>query len=124
MELDRRQQSFTMRRQLLRSNPALYIGRTRLSISNLPIWVSERGLKRLATHAMRAFEQDVKQGGRAPPGPLSCLIASFYGDTRCEDCEDRCRTKYFAVPAPSPERYIESNAIGFMREASLCLPSS
>ena len=55
-----------MRRQLLRSNPALYVSRTRLSIRNLPIWVSERGLKRLATHAIRAFEEEVKQGERAP----------------------------------------------------------
>lgn len=65
-ELERRQQSFQARRTLLRSNPSLYISKTRLSIRNLPTWVSERGLKRLAIHAKRAFEDEVKAGTRAP----------------------------------------------------------
>lgn len=63
-ELERRQQSFQARRTLLRTNPSLYISKTRLSIRNLPTWVSERGLKRLAIHAKRAFDDEVKAGTR------------------------------------------------------------
>ncbi|KAF8317999.1 hypothetical protein DL93DRAFT_2055213 [Clavulina sp. PMI_390] len=64
-ELQRRQDSFQARRTLLRTNPSLFISKTRLSVRNLPLWVSERGLKRLAVHAVRAFEEEVKAGTRA-----------------------------------------------------------
>lgn len=50
---------------MLRTNPSLYISRTRLSIRNLPLWVTERVLKRLAIHAKTAFEEEVSRGERA-----------------------------------------------------------
>jgi len=58
--------SYNARRTLLRSNPSLYISKTRLSVRQLPLWASERVLKRLATHAVRIFESEVKSGSRQP----------------------------------------------------------
>nr|GAT55499.1 ribosome biogenesis [Mycena chlorophos] len=63
-ELERRTNSFNARKALLKSNPALYISRTRLSVRQIPLFVTERGLKRLAIHAARAFRDDVKAGTR------------------------------------------------------------
>ncbi|KAH7099952.1 hypothetical protein BKA62DRAFT_268558 [Auriculariales sp. MPI-PUGE-AT-0066] len=65
-ELEKRQASYNARRALLRSNPSLYVSKTRLSVRQLPPWASERVLKRLATHAARAFEFEVKAGSRQP----------------------------------------------------------
>ncbi|RPD65456.1 RNA-binding domain-containing protein [Lentinus tigrinus ALCF2SS1-7] len=59
-EIEKRTQSFNARRALLRSNPSLFVSRTRLSIRQLPLFVTERMLKRLAIHAIRAFESEVK----------------------------------------------------------------
>lgn len=56
--------SYDQRREQLRTNPALYVSQTRLSIRNLPRWVSERGLKKMAAHAVKAFEQEVKDETR------------------------------------------------------------
>ena len=63
-EVEKRTTSFNARRALLRSNPSLYVSRTRLSIRQLPLFVTERMLKRLAIHAIRSFEADVKAGTR------------------------------------------------------------
>lgn len=63
-EVEKRTTSFNARRALLRSNPSLYVSRTRLSVRQLPLFVTERMLKRLAIHAVRAFETDVKAGKR------------------------------------------------------------
>ncbi|KAI0717413.1 hypothetical protein C8T65DRAFT_572000 [Cerioporus squamosus] len=65
-EVEKRTQSFNARRALLRSNPSLFVSRTRLSIRQLPLFVTERMLKRLAIHAVRAFEAEVKAGKREP----------------------------------------------------------
>ncbi len=65
-EVEKRTQSFNSRKALLRSNPSLYVSRTRLSIRQIPLFVTERTLKHLAVHAVRAFERDVKAGTRAP----------------------------------------------------------
>ncbi|KAH9849392.1 hypothetical protein C2E23DRAFT_737573 [Lenzites betulinus] len=65
-EVEKRTSSFNARRALLRSNPSLYVSRTRLSVRQLPLFVTERMLKRLAIHAVRAFEKDVKEGKRSP----------------------------------------------------------
>ena len=65
-EVEKRTQSFNARRALLRSNPSLFVSRTRLSIRQLPLFVTERMLKRLAIHAMRTFEAEVKAGKREP----------------------------------------------------------
>ncbi|GLB42149.1 putative RNA recognition motif containing protein [Lyophyllum shimeji] len=63
-EVERRTASFNARRALLKSNPSLYISKTRLSVRQIPIFVTERLMKRLAIHAVRAFEADVKKGER------------------------------------------------------------
>ncbi|KAI0826648.1 hypothetical protein BC628DRAFT_1419132 [Trametes gibbosa] len=65
-EVEKRTTSFNARRALLRSNPSLYVSRTRLSVRQLPLFVTERMLKRLAIHAVRAFEKDVKDNKRSP----------------------------------------------------------
>lgn len=64
-EVEKRTQSFNARRALLRSNPLLYVSRTRLSIRQLPLFATERMLKRLAIHAVRSFESEVKAGKRS-----------------------------------------------------------
>ncbi|KAK8846604.1 hypothetical protein IAR55_005690 [Kwoniella newhampshirensis] len=63
-EVEKRQQSFNARKTLLRSNPSLYISKTRLSIRQLPLFATDRTLKRLAIHAVRAFDDEVKSGDR------------------------------------------------------------
>lgn len=60
-ELERRTNSFNSRRALLRSNPLLYVSRTRLSIRRIPLFVTERVLKRLAIHSIKAFDAEVKE---------------------------------------------------------------
>ena len=64
-EVEKRTQSFNSRKALLKSNPSLYVSRTRLSIRQLPLFVTERMLKRLAIHAIRSFKSEVKAGSRA-----------------------------------------------------------
>ena len=63
-EVEKRTTSFNARKALLRSNPSLYVSRTRLSIRQLPLFVTERMLKCLAIHAIRSFEAEVKAGTR------------------------------------------------------------
>ena len=63
-EIERRTASFNARRALLKSNPSLFISKTRLSIRQIPIFVTERMIKRLAIHALREFEGEVKKGER------------------------------------------------------------
>ena len=64
--LEKRSNSFNARRTLLKSNPSLYVSKTRLSIRQIPLFVSEAMLRRMALHAVRAFEEDVKAGRRSP----------------------------------------------------------
>lgn len=64
-DVQTRQSSFEARRNLLRTNPALYISRTRLAIRQIPLFVTEGMLKRLAGWAIKAFESDVKRGRRS-----------------------------------------------------------
>jgi nucleolar protein 4 len=63
-ELEKRVQAFNTRRTLMRSNPSLYLSKTRISVRQLPTFATERTLKRLAVHAVRTFEEDVKSGVR------------------------------------------------------------
>ncbi|RXK42197.1 hypothetical protein M231_00555 [Tremella mesenterica] len=65
-ELEKRQASFNARKALLRSNPSLYISKTRLSIRQLPLFATDRTLKRLAIHAVRTFDTEVASSSRAP----------------------------------------------------------
>ncbi|KAJ8596892.1 RNA-binding domain-containing protein [Rhizopogon salebrosus TDB-379] len=64
VELEKRTNSFNARRTMLRTNPSLYVSKTRLSVRQIPLWASERTLRRLATHAIREFEAEVKKGER------------------------------------------------------------
>ncbi|KAN0063566.1 RNA recognition motif-containing protein [Thecaphora frezii] len=63
-ECDKRLQSFTVRRSQLGSNPALFISKTRLAVRQLPLFVSDKMLKKLALHALRSFKDEVKRGER------------------------------------------------------------
>jgi nucleolar protein 4 len=63
-EVEKRQQAFNARKTLLRSNPSLYISKTRLSVRQLPLFVTDRGLKRLAIYATREFDAEIKAGTR------------------------------------------------------------
>lgn len=64
-DLQARQESFEARRGLLRTNPSLYISRSRLAIRQIPLFVSEGMLRRLAGWAIKAFNTDVKAGKRS-----------------------------------------------------------
>jgi len=63
-EVQKRADSYNARRALLASNPSLYVSKTRLSIRNMPTFVTQRMLKRLATHAMQSFDDEVVAGSR------------------------------------------------------------
>ena len=65
VEVQKRTDSYNARRALLGSNPSLYVSKTRLSIRQIPTYVTERMLKRLATHAIQAFDEEVTLGSRA-----------------------------------------------------------
>lgn len=65
-DMDARQASFDARKALLRSNPSLYISRTRLSIRQIPLYVTDGMLKRLANYAIREFDREVKNGMQKP----------------------------------------------------------
>jgi nucleolar protein 4 len=49
----------------LKSNPSLFISKSRLSVRQIPLFVTERLLKRLSIHAVHAFEREVKKGERS-----------------------------------------------------------
>ncbi|KAG8807345.1 RNA recognition motif-containing protein [Serendipita sp. 399] len=63
-ELEKRMNAFNARRNLIRTNPSLFVSKTRLSIRQLPTFVSERCLKRLAHHAIKTFDEEVVKGDR------------------------------------------------------------
>lgn len=65
VEVQKRTDSHNARRALLGSNPSLYVSKTRLSIRQIPTYVTERMLKRLATHAIQVFDEEVTSGSRA-----------------------------------------------------------
>lgn len=65
-EVEKRQSSFNARKTLLRSNPSLYISKTRLSIRQIPLFATDRTLKRLAIHAVRDFDKEVREETREP----------------------------------------------------------
>ncbi|KAG1745626.1 hypothetical protein EDB19DRAFT_1632174 [Suillus lakei] len=64
VELEKRTNSFTARRTMLRTNPSLYVSKTRLSVRQIPLFVTERTLKRLALHALRTFKAEFQKGER------------------------------------------------------------
>ena len=63
-EVEKRTNSFNARRNLLKTNPSLYVSKTRLSVRQIPAGVTEYMLKRLANYAIREFEEEVKREER------------------------------------------------------------
>ncbi|KAJ9476650.1 Nucleolar protein 4 [Pseudozyma hubeiensis] len=64
-EVEKRLTSFQVRKAQMGANPSLFISKTRLSIRSLPLFVSDRMLKRLAIHAIKTFATEVRSGARA-----------------------------------------------------------
>jgi nucleolar protein 4 len=65
-EVEKRTNSFNARRNLLKTNPSLYVSKTRLSVRQIPAGVTEYMLKRLANYAIREFEDEVAREEREP----------------------------------------------------------
>lgn len=61
-----RDASLRQRKTLLQSDPNLHLSFTRLSVRNLPRWVTSKDLKALARHAIPGFASDVVAGLRQP----------------------------------------------------------
>ncbi|KAI5815004.1 hypothetical protein BZA77DRAFT_355925 [Pyronema omphalodes] len=61
-----RDQSRDQRKKLLQADPNLHLSLTRLSIRNLPRWVTSKDLKHFARKAIPGFAEDLKAGKRAP----------------------------------------------------------
>ena len=63
-EREKRMRSFSMRRAQLGANPSLHVSKTRLSVHQLPLFVTDKLLKHLALHALKSFGHEVKNGER------------------------------------------------------------
>lgn len=63
-ELERRLASFSQRKTQLSANPSLFISKTRLSVRQLPLFCTDRTLKRLAIHAIKSFKSEAAAGQR------------------------------------------------------------
>lgn len=68
-ELERRLASFSQRKSQLAANPSLFISKTRLSVRQLPLFCTDRMLKRLAIHAIKSFKAEVSEGKRKDLDP-------------------------------------------------------
>ena len=64
-EKEKRLANFSIRKNQLSKNPSLFISKTRLSIRQLPLFVSNKMLKKLGIYAVREFDGQVKRGERA-----------------------------------------------------------
>lgn len=69
VELDRRLANFQMRKTQMIKNPSLFISKTRLSVRQLPLFVTDKVLKRLAEHAVKRFDEQVEAGEREDLAP-------------------------------------------------------
>lgn len=65
-EIKMREDSAKQRQTLIKSNPALHLSLTRLSVRNIPRSLSSKELKELARKAVVGFASDVKAGTRRP----------------------------------------------------------
>ncbi|KAI4195124.1 MAG: hypothetical protein LQ348_002503 [Seirophora lacunosa] len=65
-EIALREESARQRQSLIKTNPALHLSLTRLSVRNLPRTITSKDLKALAREAVVGFSQDVKAGLRQP----------------------------------------------------------
>ena len=90
VEVQKRTNSYNARRALLGSNPTLYVSKTRLSIRQIPTYVTERMLKRLATHAIQTFDEEVGLGSRVGLNEEEM--------TRDEPDGDKAQNKGKAIP--------------------------
>ena len=63
-ELRLREDSLKQRQALIKSNPSLHLSLTRLSVRNIPRYISSKDLKALAREAVVSFARDVKEGQR------------------------------------------------------------
>lgn len=61
-----RDRSREQRRRLLQADPNLHLSLTRLSVRNLPRWVTARDLKQLARKAIPGFAAELQAGLREP----------------------------------------------------------
>lgn len=64
-DIDKRMRCFSMRRSQLGANPSLHVSKTRLAVHQLPLFMTNKLLKRLALHACKAFNSEVRAGQRA-----------------------------------------------------------
>lgn len=69
IELRKRDASFSTRKKLLANNPDLYVSKTRLSIRNLPVRVTDEELRKLATGAIDKFKTQVREKAREHLSP-------------------------------------------------------
>ncbi|KAL5050231.1 hypothetical protein BDW71DRAFT_173441 [Aspergillus fruticulosus] len=65
-EIKMREDSFKQRQNFIRKNPSLHFSLTRLSVRNIPRYVTSKDLKQLAREAIVGFAKDVKEGTRQP----------------------------------------------------------
>ena len=65
-EVRMREESAKQRQTLIRANPSLHLSLTRLSIRNIPRFMTSKDLKLLAREAVVGFAKDVSTGYRKP----------------------------------------------------------
>lgn len=65
-EIKLREDSAKQRQALIRGNPSLHLSLTRLSVRNIPRFMTSKDLKELARKAVVGFATEVKAGGRQP----------------------------------------------------------
>ena len=63
-DAEARNSSYEARKGLLRTNPSLYVSRTRLSVRQIPLYVTDGLWRRLANHAVKEFRREFKEGKR------------------------------------------------------------
>jgi nucleolar protein 4 len=61
-----REQSRDQRRTLVQADPNLHLSLTRLSVRNIPRWVTDKDLKLFARKAIPGFAEEMKTGLRSP----------------------------------------------------------
>ncbi|KAF9527257.1 hypothetical protein CPB83DRAFT_856641 [Crepidotus variabilis] len=103
IEVERRTTSFNARRTLLKSNPSLYISKTRLSVRQIPTFVTERMLRRLVGHGVKKFEEEVKAGQReALTEDERTADSSHIGDKEDEETKPKTKSKADKSKAKRP----------------------
>ncbi|EPQ51443.1 hypothetical protein GLOTRDRAFT_81029 [Gloeophyllum trabeum ATCC 11539] len=104
-EVEKRTMSFNARKKLLQSNPSLFISKTRLSIRQIPLFVTERSLRKLAVHAIRAFNIEYLKGSR--PGLTEDELTDPAGREHAE--EEHSETESHK-PQPKKKSFLKKNS--------------